>query len=104
VVAHGLPWTVRRNHTVAAEIVLREQLAWRGPNGRAMGHVVLTREKMQVFLEEFMRIRNEIESWKLAEALAMGNVTRKEAAAIIHGSEDGTGDTDSRVDSQPSSP
>ena len=31
---------------------LRDQLAWRGPTGKRMGHVVLPREMAEVLLKE----------------------------------------------------
>ena len=32
---------------------IKEQLAWRGPNGKVMGHIVLTRADAERLVEDF---------------------------------------------------
>jgi hypothetical protein len=42
---------------MSAEDKIRNSLAWRGPSGKPMGHVVVTREQAEELLREIDRYR-----------------------------------------------
>ena len=48
--------------TATADVLanIREQLDWRGPSGKCMGHIVLTRERAEL-------VKLVLESWLASE-------------------------------------